>query len=463
MAVDWNALYAYAQSLLGQPYHYGATGQGGFDCSGFTQAIYASQGLNIGRDTTAQLRSGATVGRDGDWAGDVNQLQPGDLIFYGAPGAAGPNAHVVMYIGNGRVIQAGGRSVNIAPLFSSASPTTPFLGVRRYTQMLNAGPPMTQTTGGAAGGLAPPPGLNDIPALDAYIRQNYPSEAWLLDVPEVKNTLEQGVVQGLNETQIKAQLQNTAWWKHTSQAQIAFLNLSHATPEELNFGNPGSKASQALAHVQTLVAATGLVALPAATLKQIALASMQYGWSDDQIQQRLGSLAWVKPIYGGGVTSNDPALLDQVKAMAGKYLYNPSDDVLNSYLRGLASKTMTMATFQSFLARQAAAKYPDMAQAIQAGQTPGDIVEPLRQEAARTMEVAPNSINFISDPFYAKVLSYRPPPSAAGKQQAARLMSSSEMDNYLRSSEQWSHTQAARDQAAGLARNIVTTFGKVAS
>jgi cell wall-associated NlpC family hydrolase len=461
MAVDWNAMYGYAQSLLGTPYQYGATGSGGFDCSGFTQAVYASQGLNIGRDTSAQLRSGATIGQDGNWAADVPQLQPGDLIFYGAPGASGPNAHVVMYIGNGRVIQAGGRSVNVTSLFQSASPTTPFLGVRRYTQMVNSPAQMSMTGGGAAGGLAPPPGLNDIPALDTYIRQNYPSEAWLLDVPEVKQTLEQGVVAGLTSDQLQAKLQNTAWWQHTSQAQIKFLDLQHSTPEELNFGNPGSKASQALAHVQTLAASSG-VGLPAASLKQIALQSLQYGWNDDQVSQRLGSMAWVKTA-GRGVTSNDPTVLAQLTALAGKYLYNPTADVLNTYAQGLASKTMTPATFQAFLAQQAAAKYPYMASQITAGQTPDQIVDPLRQEAARIMEVAPGQVNFLSDPFYAKVLAYQPPAGAGGKQQPVRMMSTSEMDTYLRGSDQWGHTQAARDQAAAVAKSITSTFGKVKS
>jgi cell wall-associated NlpC family hydrolase len=123
-----------AKSWIGTPYVYGGTGRGGVDCSGFTQAVYQQMGINIGRDTTAQFEGGQHVGVDGNWNASVQALQPGDLIFYGQPGASGPNAHVVMYIGNGQIIQAAhtGTNVAVGNLFSSAASDEPFLGVRRY-------------------------------------------------------------------------------------------------------------------------------------------------------------------------------------------------------------------------------------------------------------------------------------------------------------------------------------------
>ena len=127
-------LIAAAKSWIGTPYVYGGTSKAGVDCSGFTQGVYQSLGVNIGRDTSAQFKSGQRVGLDGNWQADVGQLQPGDLIFYGEPGASGPNAHVVMYIGNGQIIQAAhsGTNVAVGPLFDAASSDEPFLGIRRY-------------------------------------------------------------------------------------------------------------------------------------------------------------------------------------------------------------------------------------------------------------------------------------------------------------------------------------------
>jgi len=308
-------------------------------------------------------------------------------------------------------------------------------------------------------GAGPAPPMSDIPALVDYIKQNFPDDAWLLNVPEVATTLEQAVSAGLTPDQIKAKMQQTDWWKHTSQAQIAYDQLKNQNPEELNFRDPGSKANAVLANINSVAASVGLTGMSPAALQQVALQAMQYGWSNQQIQQHLGSMVRVTP-NGAGVTSNDMALLAQLEQASGKYLYNPTQTMLNSYAQGIASGRMTMDTYNAFLAEQAAQKYPSMAEAIMAGATPDQIVDPLRTEAASLMEVTPGQVNFISDPLYSKILNYTPPP-VGGKAQAPRVMSTSEMDTYLRGTDQYGHTQGARDSASDLSASILKNFGEV--
>jgi cell wall-associated NlpC family hydrolase len=141
-------LVSAAKSFIGTPYVYGGTGAGGIDCSGLTQAAYAKLGYNIGRDTSAQFKSGQAVGQDGNFQQTLNNLQPGDLLFYGQPGATGPNAHVAMYIGNGQVIQAAhtGTNVSTGPVYASAASDEPFLGARRYIQPATAASSTTINT-----------------------------------------------------------------------------------------------------------------------------------------------------------------------------------------------------------------------------------------------------------------------------------------------------------------------------
>lgn len=120
-------------SVLGTPYYYtGTSPRTGFDCSGFVQWVYKTAfGIDPGRTTVDELNNNMIVGKDQNWELDMSLIQPGDLIEYGYPGSSGGNAHVVIYIGDGKVIQAGGSNVNITNLFQSASPDEPFLGVRR--------------------------------------------------------------------------------------------------------------------------------------------------------------------------------------------------------------------------------------------------------------------------------------------------------------------------------------------
>ena len=91
------AAIAYARAQLGKPYVYGATGPDSFDCSGLVMMAYQAAGISIPRTSEDQ------------WAQlpHVSSLEPGDLVFFaGSDGTVTSPGHVVLYIGNGQVIQA---------------------------------------------------------------------------------------------------------------------------------------------------------------------------------------------------------------------------------------------------------------------------------------------------------------------------------------------------------------------
>ena len=101
---NYNAIVSYAESFIGTPYVWGGTTPAGFDCSGFTQYVYAHEGIHIGRVTTQQENAGTQI--------SVSQAQPGDLLFWGSKGAT---YHVGIYVGNGKFIASPepGQSVSI--------------------------------------------------------------------------------------------------------------------------------------------------------------------------------------------------------------------------------------------------------------------------------------------------------------------------------------------------------------
>lgn len=90
---------AFARAQLGTPYVWGGDGpaEGGFDCSGLTQAAYRAAGVTLPRIAQAQHDEGPALPRNAP-------PQPGDLLFYGAD----PQhiTHVALYAGNGRTIDA---------------------------------------------------------------------------------------------------------------------------------------------------------------------------------------------------------------------------------------------------------------------------------------------------------------------------------------------------------------------
>jgi cell wall-associated NlpC family hydrolase len=84
---------AYAMQFLGVPYRWGGSDPStGFDCSGFTQYVYAHFGISMAHYTGAQYGAFPQVPQD--------QLAPGDLVFFDGLG------HVGLYMGGGQYIHA---------------------------------------------------------------------------------------------------------------------------------------------------------------------------------------------------------------------------------------------------------------------------------------------------------------------------------------------------------------------
>ena len=63
-----------ARSYTGTPYRYGGTSKRGMDCSGLLCVSYQKAGLNIPRTSAEQSKFGKPV--------KMNELQPGDLVFF---------------------------------------------------------------------------------------------------------------------------------------------------------------------------------------------------------------------------------------------------------------------------------------------------------------------------------------------------------------------------------------------
>ena len=83
-----------AMQYLGVPYVWGGTSPSGFDCSGLVQYVCKKNGISVSRTAAAQANNGTYVSR--------NNLQPGDLVFFGK----GNIHHVGIYVGNGQMIHA---------------------------------------------------------------------------------------------------------------------------------------------------------------------------------------------------------------------------------------------------------------------------------------------------------------------------------------------------------------------
>jgi hypothetical protein len=87
-----------AKSFIGIPYRWGGTSKvKGFDCSGFTMAVYQLNGLNLPRSSYQQWLVGTPIPK--------SKIKKGDLVFFATTNYRRVS-HVGIYVGDGRFIHA---------------------------------------------------------------------------------------------------------------------------------------------------------------------------------------------------------------------------------------------------------------------------------------------------------------------------------------------------------------------
>lgn len=89
------AIVAFAKAQVGDAYVAGGTGPNAWDCSGLVQAAYRTVGIDLPRVSQSQSTAGTPVSLD--------NLQPGDILYWGGAGSA---YHVAIYVGGGEFVGA---------------------------------------------------------------------------------------------------------------------------------------------------------------------------------------------------------------------------------------------------------------------------------------------------------------------------------------------------------------------
>ena len=108
----------YAESQIGKPYVWGASGPSSYDCSGLTMWAYNKVGVSLPHYTVSQYNAAKSHP-------SMSQAQPGDLIFFG-----GDMHHVGMYVGGGKMVEAPYTGANVR--ISSVSARSDVSGLGRY-------------------------------------------------------------------------------------------------------------------------------------------------------------------------------------------------------------------------------------------------------------------------------------------------------------------------------------------
>lgn len=129
---DQSKIVSLAQQYVGTPYVWAGADPSGWDCSGFVSWLYKNAwGMDISTGSHYQFAQGYNV--------PLDQLQPGDLVFYDTSGGSEYDngnyaSHVAMYIGGGKIVHAVNPGVGtiISSMDEPYYQSIPLLGARRY-------------------------------------------------------------------------------------------------------------------------------------------------------------------------------------------------------------------------------------------------------------------------------------------------------------------------------------------
>lgn len=105
-----------AKKHIGTKYVWASARPGAFDCSGFTSYVMGQNGIKITRSSKYQAQQGKAI--------DMQNVKPGDLIFFSKHGKGGRVTHVAMVVDNSKngihVIHATRRGVVVDNLTKSS-------------------------------------------------------------------------------------------------------------------------------------------------------------------------------------------------------------------------------------------------------------------------------------------------------------------------------------------------------
>ncbi|XNZ01023.1 C40 family peptidase [Micrococcus luteus] len=119
-------IIATGKRFLGLPYLWAGVSSYGFDCSGFTYAIFRHHGIEMPRDSGPQMRE------SGFPPVEREDLQPGDLLFFHFKANPDRIRHVAVYLGDGKIMHSpeSGKTVEIVTI-ESYDPGNTYAGAVR--------------------------------------------------------------------------------------------------------------------------------------------------------------------------------------------------------------------------------------------------------------------------------------------------------------------------------------------
>lgn len=284
--------------------------------------------------------------------------------------------------------------------------------------------------------------------INDFIHQHFGQDAWFMDQPEVAKILLDMASKGNTDgDEAIRQVSTTAWYKSLDKDARQWYSDERQDP-----GTTKEKIRQQTIYLQGLADKEGTTIDPQ-RLHDLAETSLRYNWKQSQIDASLKAEFKYDP-----TSTKQASQIGTMKGIAADYMVPLSDDALKTWDKGLSTGDFSTADYTEYVKSVAKSMFPQMATAIDAGHTVKNYIDPYRQMAAQTLDLAPDQIDFMNDPRFRSAIDQTDPKTGM-----RTVMTLSDFSTKMKTDSSYGYdkTTAGIGEGASLATNILQKFGKI--
>lgn len=238
-----------------------------------------------------------------------------------------------------------------------------------------------------------------------------------------------------------------------SWGKVAYASKELGESFRFNAGGGGSGINRAnsVRSLETAIynqSRTLGVELTPEVVSYLANVAFDLDYSADQLTADImGVVEWDK-LKAGSLTAS----YESIKSLASNYLVSVSDQTLQDYAKKINSNQATQEGIESFLKAQAKAANPWLAEYIDQGISPIELLRSAQDQIARSLQLDPAAVDFTDSRFMDMV--------TVDDNGTTRLANAREIARNIRSDKDWAKTDEAAGQLSTVGRIVGRIFGK---
>lgn len=273
----------------------------------------------------------------------------------------------------------------------------------------------------------------------------------LQQVPELKALVKDAIKKGESGERFTARLENTKWWKTTTDTQRKFIHLRSTDPATFRqqWENNAFRINQMAVQLglPNLLDWGTEIGGMRPLLQQAIWASMSDGWSDDRIKSWLSQGLFSNGQPLGGEAGQ---LYSKLHGLAYANGRQYPESWYTWWIGQISGGGRTFEHAEQQIRDEAASHYSAFATQIKSGMNALDLAAPYIRAASTLLELPEGGVG-LDDKNVMKAMS--------GKQKDGSPYALWQFENDVRSDARWKQTNNAREDMTKQARQVLSDWG----